>query len=115
MTITPRISDTARARVAKDFSYLPADVHEIAAGWLTLIEDHDAAYQAKVTPPSDGTAIAARPPSPMELRQIEREWRETREPLVRGLSDLLSIYSRPLIISTEQLAGLSLSPPPRNS
>jgi hypothetical protein len=92
-----RVSDTARAAATERFGYLPPDALEVAAGYLTLIEEVDAKHKQRADPDIDyatalqmSEAFAHQPPWKQE--QMRREWMEERETFVQPFVKFLSLY-----------------------
>lgn len=110
--IEPQISDSARLTVAKAFPHLPVDAAKTAAGWMTLIEEVDARYAERLNPPlAHHSALAFRQMfDPRTRADVAREWRADREPLVRGLADLLALFPPPPIFAAQDLPELQLGP-----
>lgn len=111
----PQVSETAKARVAKEFGHLPAAAATTVAAWLTLLEGMDARYERPVTMGPEesfatATAIAARsrPFDAREYDRLRRDWRAEREPIERELARLLAYYPRPIVMSAPDAARLGL-------
>lgn len=98
------VSDTARVRLAEEFSYLPTDAAETLGGWLTLIEECDERWRQRWYPdPTASTAVNMRDGleymSPRQQADERHTWQQERGYLIRGAADLLALYPRPMFVT----------------
>lgn len=112
--LKPHVSDTARAAVAERFAYLPANAAEIAAGYLTLIENVDAKHKQSANPDVDyATAVEMSRQfehlPPWKQEQMRRAWLDEREHFTRAFANFLAIYPQSMFIRIDEKSPLSRS------
>ncbi len=104
------ISDTARERAARDYSHLPAEAAEIAAGWLTALEDIERSFEERFNPPQPATALqmSERPRTVQEAHNIRLSFMAACAPARAGLADLLACYPTPIFVRNPAMIDAAL-------